>query len=236
MYNYCNFIKVLNKYEVISGVGMIDRSKTLLKNEDLNQNIFFDTQMVDDSKVEYRWERNPSVLKKYINLINERFGEEINLKDSYKRISPNDLESYFYVATTGEKLISGVRVSICPSGTETTLPTEKFGFSYKDFFSNLDLAEKGYCEVTRYAVANEFRNNPKHYIRFFAALAELCKQRRVGYIFLLVSKGRLRLYSPFADKYFTFVDAKPYHVGDWPGYEEFKYVDDFNFAVYKIKS
>lgn len=213
---------------------MIDKSN-IFSVKPSSSFFYKEESLIPEQKVVYGWQRSFPIIRKYIDLIDKRFEEEINLEDTYKKINDNDFSSYFYTATLGEELISGVRVSISPPRSENLLPTEENNFSYIKNFPKFDLYNNGYCEITRYAVAPNFRNNPKHYIKFFAALKELCIEKDIKYIFLLVSKGRLRLYSPFVEKHFSFVESKPFDVSKWSGYEEFKYVNDFNFVLYEIK-
>jgi len=213
---------------------MIDRSKTFFRKE-IGSEILFEPKSElsqKDAPIEYFWTRNPKILKEYIKLIDERFRDEINVKDSYKKINDNDFESYFYVAAKVDELVLGVRLSIVPPGGINLLPTENEGFNYKEFFSELDLEKNGYAELTRYSVNTKYRNQV-NYDRGFKSFKELCDEKNIKYLFLPGSGSRQRLYKAFAGKYFKYIDIKKFNIAILDGQDDALDAKDFWFYAYE---
>lgn len=213
---------------------MIDKSKILFKKE-VNSEFFFDsTEMLEtDVKIEYSWTRDTKLIKEYTKLIDERFREEINLVDTYKKINNSDFESYFLIGTVAGEVAGGVRVNMCAAGEDIKLPTEKFNFNYKSFFNELDLHSNGYCEMTRYAVRDKYRRDIRHYRIAFQMLRSLCREKHIKYLFLPASASRQKLYRVFASEHFKYLEKKDFDIADLDGQRSALDAKDFCFSVYE---
>lgn len=212
---------------------MLDKAKLLSKKTFTEADSFGD--IFDDENLSYGWSRNPSDLRQYTNLIDKNFELELSLKDSYKKIEAKDLYSHYYIGKFKNKVFSGVRLTFNNPSMEKSLPSEWAGFCYNKTFPELNLSDERYCEVTRFAIEEEYRRTPQHYHEFFRAAQEITFEQNIKYMFLYAEKSRARLYCAVAKDFFKRKDIKVCDFSDWKGYENLAWKKEFNVIAFENK-
>ena len=210
---------------------MFDKSHFIIKKPIPDSGFVSGSNMLSDNKIQYIWSNNLYYIKQYSSIIDEQFDEELNLQDVYKKISDTDFRSFYRLFMIQEKVIGGFRMVINDPYTEYSLPSEKPGFTFKDTFKKLDLANNKYTELSRFAVDPSYRNNMEHYRDGFHAYKEKMIELGVKYLFLCSSKSRFRIYNRFATKHFNLIAHKDIDVSGWE--KRYRHLE-FYVCVYEV--
>ncbi len=209
-------------------INLIKKAKVDLSQQSLEQGFSYDEE---NNEIKYIWSKDPDHIRDYTKLIDLYYENELNLVDTYKNISPNDMNSYFLIVLHKNEVISGARLTVNIPDSKTSLPNEKLGFSYHTIFPELDLEHSRYCEISRYTMHINYRKMNSHYINAFRMFYELTLKLGVKYMFICSDKPRLRLYSVFSKKYFALKDTKFFGVRELD--PTFEY--ECSFACYENK-
>ena len=207
--------------------NMIDKTKFLFRKQ-TPMNLFSWQQgaAFSNEKAEYLWSANPFDVKQYMKMIDENYDQELHVPDTYKKIGSSDLRSHFFIAKIDQKVIMGVRLTLNDPFLKYSLPTEKEEFNFRDLFTEVDLVNNRYSELTKYTVLDEYRNDLNHYIQGFNFFKSLLDEHNVKYLIICGSRARHRMYKKFASANFKFISMKKLDMKYWPEYSGISFAED----------
>jgi hypothetical protein len=213
---------------------MLEKAKIFGKEEtNFPISVFMDMKFnFTESEIEYLWTKDKHLLRQYTKLIDDSFAEEVNFEDSYKKIDPNDLNSYFYLGSHNDRVIAGVRMSVAKPEFNNILPTETQGIDYKKLFPEFDLKNNAYCEVTRYGVHKDYRNLKSHYKNSFKNYKLFMDANDIKYLFIFASSARFRIYNAFGKRYFNIFDIRSVEADQNSKYSKVNFSHDFKVCMY----
>ncbi len=192
--------------------NMVDKSKIFDRVNSSNLPLDFSESNLyfDPEDLEYCVTTNKKDIRQYITLVNEIYKEEINLENSYEKLSRVDLNSHFLVAKDKEKVLAGVRFSLYEPITNNSMPSETKEMKYKDLFKEYNLEELGYSELTKYVASKSSRNYKEHYKHCFSICKDILTENGIKYMVICSEKARLRFYNFLIRDTFQLIDSKPY--------------------------
>ena len=212
-------------------ITMKDKTKFLLKKQNEKTFYFQNISNLEEEKIDYIWSRDPALIKQYTKVVDENYEDELLLKDVYKKISKTDFVSYYrlIVCRNKNKIVGGFRMVSNNPAIETSLPSEREEFTYAGLFPELDLLNNRSCELSRFAIAKEYRANKDYYVDAFTSSKQKMTENNIKYLFLCGSKAMLRSHKREAGKLFKYIDTRNHDVSGW---EDFKHLE-FYVSAYE---
>jgi len=229
-------VKPLDNYGFMqnNAFQMIDKSKTFFRKLDIpGLGLFQHDADLEEKQTEYLWSRDPFYVKQYMKMVDDNYDNELHVSDTFKKIGSNDFRSHFFLSKIDKKVIMGVRLTLNDPFLKYSLPTEKNNFNFSDLFQDIDFANNKYCEITKFTVLEEHRNDINHYVNGFKFFKQLMDEHKIKYMLICGSRARHRIYKKFAAQHFNFVDMKKLDITLWPEYSTISFAHDSWASLYQ---
>lgn len=112
---------------------------------------------IEEDKVNYFFTKNQNLLNKYYKMREESFISTWNLTNFHVGEDSYDKISEILVATYFNECIAGARLIVHPAKSDVKLTFEVDGFDVQHVFTDLNLKEKCYGEISRLAVSSKYK-------------------------------------------------------------------------------
>lgn len=137
--------------------------------------------------------RDPLVIRQYLDIRHDAYTKYLNLNTDFSKLDQVDAFSYFFVAMKMGECIGGGRMTLTNPSVPNVLPLESNGFYLDEAFPEYNLSECKYCEITRLAVKEEYRDGVVS-STIIRLIIDYVKATGVKYVFWVAPKIQARSY------------------------------------------
>ena len=140
--------------------------------------------LVDQDEVSYIESSDPYLINQYLDIRENAYQNRLGLKGFHGGYDEFDSKSRIILATKGDEVIGGMRLTIYDPVINTRLPMEEEGFILKDLLPELELGKNYYAECSRMAMKDEYRNG-KHSAMIYGKSFDICRKVNVNRLFCI---------------------------------------------------